>query len=104
MHLARMAADAYDVIVIGAGQSGIIAARFYLDTHPDARLLLVEKGASIGGVWGKGRAVSPLHISMNKTLSSSYVKFPTDSWSRARLSWLHVPSIVSHSRFLRCAI
>lgn len=65
-----MAKDEYDVVVIGAGQSGIVATRFYLDTHPHARLVLVENGSSVGGVWGKGTAVLPPSTRM-KALSPS---------------------------------
>ncbi|KAH8705563.1 putative dimethylaniline monooxygenase [Talaromyces proteolyticus] len=44
-----------DVAVIGAGLSGIAFARFYLDTHPKARLIIFEKDAKIGGVWSEDR-------------------------------------------------
>lgn len=58
-----------DVAIIGAGKScfqragnlrsrlpltlgsGIAFARFYLDTHPDCRLTILEKDGCIGGVW-----------------------------------------------------
>jgi len=61
-----------DIIIIGAGEwsrylrlsnslkqsrnsgiSGIAAARFYLDIHPDAKLVLVEQDSCIGGAWSK---------------------------------------------------
>ncbi|OKL61617.1 hypothetical protein UA08_03612 [Talaromyces atroroseus] len=44
-----------DVAVIGAGLSGIAFARFYLDIHPEARLVIFEKDAGIGGVWSAER-------------------------------------------------
>jgi dimethylaniline monooxygenase (N-oxide forming) len=35
--------------------SGIAAARFYLDVHPDKRVLILEKEDSVGGPWGRSR-------------------------------------------------
>lgn len=71
-----MAPPSFNVIVIGAGEiyrflvtqsflavekltsdgaeigiSGIAAARFYLDVHPDCRLVILEKDQCLGGVW-----------------------------------------------------
>jgi hypothetical protein len=37
-----------------AGLSGIVFARFYLDTHPECRLAILEKDSCIGGVWSRG--------------------------------------------------
>ncbi|KAL8657116.1 MAG: hypothetical protein Q9226_002231 [Calogaya cf. arnoldii] len=45
----------FDVAVIGAGISGIAAAKFYLDIHPNCKLILLEKDASVGGVWNQSR-------------------------------------------------
>jgi hypothetical protein len=63
-----------DVVVVGAGKSrsglfisksgmcvdhllpgvtGIIAAQRYLDAHPEARLVILEKDSCIGGVFSK---------------------------------------------------
>ncbi|KAF1996572.1 FAD/NAD(P)-binding domain-containing protein [Amniculicola lignicola CBS 123094] len=48
-----MDSEIFDVVVIGL--SGIAAARFYLDVHPESRVLIVERDSSIGGPWGKSR-------------------------------------------------
>ncbi|PQE29814.1 flavin-binding monooxygenase-like family protein [Rutstroemia sp. NJR-2017a WRK4] len=45
----------FEVIVIGAGISGIIAAQRYLDAHPDCQLALLEKDHCVGGVFGQRR-------------------------------------------------
>ncbi|KAL8888712.1 MAG: hypothetical protein Q9215_003896 [Flavoplaca cf. flavocitrina] len=45
----------YDVAIIGAGISGIAAAKFYLDIHPKCNLIILEKDASVGGVWNQSR-------------------------------------------------
>ena len=50
----QMTKDTYDLCVIGAGTSGIASARFYLDVHPDAKVVLLERDHSVGGVWSSG--------------------------------------------------
>ncbi|RFU27614.1 hypothetical protein B7463_g8740, partial [Scytalidium lignicola] len=50
-----MAAVDYDIIVIGAGTSAIVFARFYLDIHPQCRLVLVERDGVVGGTWSRER-------------------------------------------------
>lgn len=67
-----MAPPSYNVVVVGAGESytpwsslsiesncltvvigisGLAAAKFYLDVHPDCRLIILEKEKCLGGVW-----------------------------------------------------
>ncbi|KAL9634615.1 MAG: hypothetical protein Q9204_002925 [Flavoplaca sp. TL-2023a] len=50
-----MESTRYDVAIIGAGISGIAAAKFYLDIHPKCKLIILEKDASVGGVWNQSR-------------------------------------------------
>ena len=44
--------------VINLGLAGIVFARFYLDTHPECRLTILEKDRCIGGVWSAGMECS----------------------------------------------
>ncbi|CAK3813347.1 FAD-dependent monooxygenase [Lecanosticta acicola] len=44
-----------DVLVIGAGISGLAFASTYLGVHPNTNLLLVEKEAIVGGTWNQRR-------------------------------------------------
>lgn len=46
----------YDLVVIGAGTSGIASARFYLEVHPDANVIILERDHSVGGVWSSGES------------------------------------------------
>ncbi len=41
--------DVYDLVVVGAGISGLAAAWFYRKQHPDARILLLENHDDFGG-------------------------------------------------------
>lgn len=45
----------FDIAIVGAGISGIAAAKFYLDIHPRCKLVILEKDASVGGVWNSQR-------------------------------------------------
>ncbi|KAI0144368.1 flavin-binding monooxygenase-like protein-like protein [Xylariaceae sp. FL1272] len=45
----------FDVIVVGAGLTGIIAAQRLLVAHPNTRLAIVERDGCVGGVWSQRR-------------------------------------------------
>ncbi len=41
--------DAYDLVVVGAGISGLSAAYFYREAHPGARILILDNHDDVGG-------------------------------------------------------
>jgi len=41
------------ILIIGAGPSGLCAAKTFLQRDPDTKLLIVDSRASIGGVWSQ---------------------------------------------------
>lgn len=41
--------ESYDLVVVGAGISGLSAAHFYRKNHPDARILIVDNHDDFGG-------------------------------------------------------
>ncbi len=47
----KTATESADIVVIGAGLSGIGAAKYLMDDFPDKKLLLLEGRESIGGTW-----------------------------------------------------
>ncbi|KAK4612329.1 FAD-dependent monooxygenase DEP4 [Fulvia fulva] len=47
--------DVFDVIVVGAGWSGLIAAKTFLQVRPSANLLIIDSDSTIGGTWSKSR-------------------------------------------------
>ncbi|KAL2036379.1 hypothetical protein N7G274_010900 [Stereocaulon virgatum] len=51
-----MTAQDVDLVVVGAGMSGIAAARFYLEVHPESRLVILEQDTCPGGVWNARRS------------------------------------------------
>jgi len=42
-------ADLYDLVVVGGGASGLSAAYFYRQEHPDARILIIDNHDDFGG-------------------------------------------------------
>ena len=45
----------YDLLIIGAGWYGLIAAYTYLQLAPKSKFLILDDGDSIGGVWNSER-------------------------------------------------
>ncbi|KAL8728950.1 MAG: hypothetical protein Q9166_005045 [cf. Caloplaca sp. 2 TL-2023] len=43
----------YDVIVVGAGLQGLVAAKTYLELSPETSLQILDANLTIGGVWAK---------------------------------------------------
>ncbi|TVY85300.1 FAD-dependent monooxygenase DEP4 [Lachnellula suecica] len=46
-----MPLEKFDVVVVGTGWNGLIAAKTYLELQPNTNLILLDEQASIGGVW-----------------------------------------------------
>ncbi|CAG8956469.1 hypothetical protein HYFRA_00003854 [Hymenoscyphus fraxineus] len=44
-----------DIVVIGAGLSGLAFTRFYLDIHPQTKIVILEADDCLGGVWSSSR-------------------------------------------------
>ena len=45
----------YDLIIVGAGPSGLIAGHTWLTLHPQSNVVILEAGATAGGVWSRDR-------------------------------------------------
>ncbi|TLD23909.1 hypothetical protein PspLS_06307 [Pyricularia sp. CBS 133598] len=64
-----------DVIVIGAGPSGLCAAKTFLQLQPDATVIILEAGASLGGAWATERLYPTLKTN-NLTGNFEFGDFP----------------------------
>ncbi len=51
VHHTSQAVEYADIVVIGAGLSGIGAAKYFIDDFPDKQVLLLEGRDAIGGTW-----------------------------------------------------
>ncbi|ROV93455.1 hypothetical protein VPNG_09628 [Cytospora leucostoma] len=56
-----MQSEKVDVVVVGAGWSGLIAAKTYLDFVPEANLVIVDNQATLGGTWAQERLYPTLY-------------------------------------------
>lgn len=43
----------FDVVVVGAGPQGLVAAKTFLQLSPKVNLLIIDSNQSVGGVWAK---------------------------------------------------
>ncbi|PYH43130.1 FAD/NAD(P)-binding domain-containing protein [Aspergillus saccharolyticus JOP 1030-1] len=91
-------AEMNDLVVIGAGLYGLMAAKTYLDVHPHATVELLEANQSVGGVWGRDRLCRG--VKTNSIAGSyAYSDFPM-SESRFGVKWhQHVPGEVVYKYF-----
>jgi dimethylaniline monooxygenase (N-oxide forming) len=46
----------FDLVVLGGGSSGIVSARLYLDIHPNANVIVIERDEGPGGTWSRERS------------------------------------------------
>ncbi|KAK3994451.1 cofactor FMO1 enzyme is FAD, partial [Cladorrhinum sp. PSN332] len=72
-------AHVYEVIVVGAGWCGLVAAKTYLQTKPEARVLIVDDASTVGGTWCKERIYPHLVAEAHYGLFEfSDIKMPSD--------------------------
>ncbi|KAE8362922.1 cofactor FMO1 FAD enzyme [Aspergillus caelatus] len=57
-----------DVLVVGAGWYGLVAAQTYLKLAPETNLLVVDDGETIGGIWSQERIYPSLYAQINYPL------------------------------------
>lgn len=65
------------VIVIGAGWTGLAAAKTYLQINPDVSLTIIDEDSSVGGVWSASR-VYPGLVADSCAAIFDYSDFPMD--------------------------
>lgn len=84
----------YDLIIIGAGSSGLGAARVFLEYQPQLNLLIIDSNSSIGGVWAK-ESVHPSFKTNNLRGTNDFSDFPVGDESGVKAGE-NVPGIVMH--------
>ncbi|KAK1145866.1 hypothetical protein N8T08_003812 [Aspergillus melleus] len=85
--------DPIDVVIIGAGWSGLSALKTYHEVHPNARIQLLESASSIGGVWAKHRLYAGLK-SNNMRGTYEFSDFPMDEETFGVKDGEHIPGAV----------
>ncbi|PYI36977.1 FAD/NAD(P)-binding domain-containing protein [Aspergillus indologenus CBS 114.80] len=91
-------AEMNDMVVIGAGLYGLMAAKTYLDVNPTSTVEILEASRSVGGVWGRDRLCRG--VKTNSIAGSyAYSDFPM-SEARFGVKWhQHVPGEVVYKYF-----
>lgn len=67
----------YDVIVVGAGLQGLVAAKTFHQLDSKLKMLIVDSSQSLGGVWAKERLYPGLKAN-NLVGTYEYTDFPMD--------------------------
>lgn len=67
----------YDIIIIGAGASGLCAAKTFLEYDGSTNLLIIDDHTSLGGVWSKEQLYPTLKTN-NLFSTVDYSDFPMD--------------------------
>lgn len=80
-----MPLEVFDLAIIGAGIHGLSMLKAYRDVHPNASIVVLDKGNSIGGVWAKDRLYPGLHTNNHfNTFEFSDLKMSTQGYNPAR--------------------
>ncbi|KAL4805792.1 hypothetical protein BDV18DRAFT_160665 [Aspergillus unguis] len=69
--------ESLNLVIIGAGWSGLAALKTYRETNPSASVCLLESASSVGGVWATQRLWDGLK-SNNMRGTYEYSDFPMD--------------------------
>ncbi|KZF19512.1 FAD/NAD(P)-binding domain-containing protein [Xylona heveae TC161] len=87
--------DHVELAIIGAGWNGLAMAKTYLECHPNAKLIVLDKGTSIGGVWAKDRLYP--HLKSNNVKGNlEYSDFPMDLERFGVKPGEHIPGATVH--------
>ncbi|KAJ5791092.1 uncharacterized protein N7518_008103 [Penicillium psychrosexuale] len=102
--------ETVDLVVVGAGWSGLSAVKTYREVNPGHNVLLLETASSIGGVWAKHRLYKGLK-SNNMLGTYEYSDFPMDEATFGIKPGQHIPghviqkymeAYVQHFNFADC--
>ncbi|ERF68288.1 hypothetical protein EPUS_02744 [Endocarpon pusillum Z07020] len=87
--------ESVDVVVIGAGWSGLAAAKTYIELHPSATVVVLDDADTVGGVWAEHRLYPGL-VSNNMLGTYEYSDFPMDEYYGVKPGQ-HIPGTVVHA-------
>lgn len=84
----------YDLVIVGAGPSGLAAAKPFLQCQPDIKIAIIDANGSVGGVWSK-QNVYPSLKTNNFRGTVEYADFPMGDDFGVKANE-HVPGLVMH--------
>ncbi|KAJ5734947.1 uncharacterized protein N7483_000072 [Penicillium malachiteum] len=82
--------ESVDLVVVGAGWSGLAAVKTYREVNPESNVLLLESASSVGGVWAQDRLYRGLK-SNNMLGTYEYSDFPMDEETFGVKQGQHIP-------------
>ena len=91
----------FDVIVVGAGLQGLVAAKTFLEADASLDLAILDSNKTIGGVWAKEN-IYPGLVLNNQLGTWEYTDFPMDQ-NFGVAPGEHIPGQVAHEYFHRYA-
>ncbi|KAL9616314.1 MAG: hypothetical protein Q9160_008809 [Pyrenula sp. 1 TL-2023] len=84
----------FDLVIVGAGFSGLYAAKTFLENDPDVSIRIFDPGSTIGGVWSEENVYPGLHTN-NVRGHVDFSDFPmTDEFGVGKGD--HVPGAALH--------
>ena len=87
----------YDVVVVGAGLQGLVAAKTFLEVDPFLNLIIFDSNKTVGGVWSEEN-IYPGLVLNNQLGTWEYTDFPMDE-KFGIAPGEHVPGEVAHEYF-----
>ncbi|KAJ5542762.1 hypothetical protein N7535_005186 [Penicillium sp. DV-2018c] len=85
--------ESVDLVVVGAGWSGLAAIKTYREVNPDHEVILLEAASSVGGVWAKHRLYKGLK-SNNMLGTYEFSDFPMEEARFGVKPGQHIPGHV----------
>ncbi|KAL8632380.1 hypothetical protein Q9189_001857 [Teloschistes chrysophthalmus] len=85
--------DEVDLVVIGAGWSGLVMVKTYLEVNPNANVIALESASSVGGVWSEDRMYPGLRTN-NLYDSFEFSDYPMDEETFGAKAGEHIPGQV----------
>ncbi|KAN0067662.1 hypothetical protein V8E54_014227 [Elaphomyces granulatus] len=85
--------ESLDLVVIGAGWNGLVAAKTYLEVNPSSKVVVLDSESSVGGVWTKHRLYKGLRTN-NLLGTYEYSDFPMDESTFDVKPGEHIPGNV----------
>jgi len=85
-----------DTLIIGAGPSGLCAAKTFLQYDPDADIVIIDANKTIGGVWSRERLYPTLKTN-NLFSTVDFSDFPMDALRFGINPGEHVTGETMHS-------
>ncbi|KAF3150374.1 hypothetical protein TWF569_004759 [Orbilia oligospora] len=64
--------ETFDLVIVGAGINGLLAAKAFLDIQPSIKIVVLDSLGSVGGVWAKER----IYPGLNVQTTARFFEFP----------------------------